>query len=316
MPERSNGTDSRSVGLVPTRVRIPFPTSAFSDFSSINHDYGVKHAHIFRINEDFLEWITYQGFIPNHVSHLRSYFNRHLRGKRFKSPQELERYIQQQTHGVHALTNTARVYLRYCEKLELLPEPIITKYRSVLKISKSRKDFFVPSNEEVIANYRKVASVPKYSLVYLVLATSGIRYIECLTLLKDLQSHKFTINGNYAYSNVSLLRNTKNINNIYIPLFVFRLLQPVNSSYDSLRQKFHKKGCTFSLKYLRKWHYNLMLYNNVPESVADFIQGRASQSISANHYLAKSQQASFWYEKLVPVLENMLHNNNISKEGD
>ena len=57
-----------------------------------------------------------------------------------------------------------------------------------------------------------------------------------------------------------------------------------------------------------------MLYNNVPESVADFIQGRASRSISSRHYLAKSQQAEFWYSKLIPVFEKLFHNNTNSSK--
>lgn len=65
-----------------------------------------------------------------------------------------------------------------------------------------------------------------------------------------------------------------------------------------LRRVYNDLDCLVSLKYLRKWHYNLMLYNGVPESVADFIQGCSSQSISANHYMAKSQQASHWYERV------------------
>jgi intergrase/recombinase len=49
-----------------------------------------------------------------------------------------------------------------------------------------------------------------------------------------------------------------------------------------------------------------MIYNQVPESVADFVQGRVSKSIGANHYMAKSQQAEFWYAKIVEKFEKMI----------
>jgi hypothetical protein len=42
--------------------------------------------------------------------------------------------------------------------------------------------------------------------------------------------------------------------------------------------------------------------------VADFIQGRASKSISANHYLAKSQQAGFWYAKTISHFQKVFSN--------
>ena len=80
---------------------------------------------------------------------------------------------------------------------------------------------------------------------------------------------------------------------------------------DYLCQLFHNE-LSFSLKYLRKWQYNFMLYNQIPESVADFIQGRASKGVSANHYLARSQQAEFWYSKIVSTLENVFEINDSS----
>jgi intergrase/recombinase len=47
----------------------------------------------------------------------------------------------------------------------------------------------------------------------------------------------------------------------------------------------------FVPKYLHKWFYNLLIYNNVPESVADFIEGRSSANMGSMHYLAKVKQA-------------------------
>lgn len=142
-------------------------------------------------------------------------------------------------------------------------------------------------------------------IVFLVLATSGIRYIECLDFLKNYDITKFKIEKNYVSYNVSELRHTKTINNIYLPLFVYNELKRVNNSYNALRERLKEKECTFTFKYLRKWNYNFLLYNNIPESVADFIQGRSSKTISATHYLAKSQQASFWYEKVSDIMKEL-----------
>ena len=143
-------------------------------------------------------------------------------------------------------------------------------------------------------------------LVYLVLATSGIRYVECLDFLKNYDQKRFTVHSTYVSYPVGQLRHTKNINNIYLPLFVYEKLRTVPHTYNGLRQRFKDKNISFSLKYLRKWHYNFMLLNGVPESVADFIQGRAGQSVSANHYLAKSQQAEHWYARITGNIAQLL----------
>jgi len=194
-----------------------------------------------------------------------------------------------------------------------LPTEIIAKYRLILKSQSSRKDFYVPSDQEVISNYNLIKRKPNLELIYLVLATSGIRYIECLDFLKNFKTLKCSPNGSYVSYNIAKLRNTKNINNIYLPTFVYNKLVVVNNTYNGLRQRFKDENISFSLKYLRKWQYNFLLFNNIPESVADFIQGRVNKSISSNHYLAKSQQANFWYSKVVDKLAVLFHNYVIQK---
>ena len=42
-----------------------------------------------------------------------------------------------------------------------------------------------------------------------------------------------------------------------------------------------------------------LILNGVPESVADFIQGRASVTVGSSHYLAKTKQADEWYSRIV-----------------
>jgi len=63
-------------------------------------------------------------------------------------------------------------------------------------------------------------------------------------------------------------------------------------------------------KYLRKWQYNFLIANNVPESVADFIQGRAPSTVGSMHYLAKVKQADEWYAKVVSQLLSLFPSEN------
>ena len=54
-------------------------------------------------------------------------------------------------------------------------------------------------------------------------------------------------------------------------------------------------GSSLRPKYLRKWFYNFLILNNVPESVAYIIEGRAPESVGSMHYLANVKQADYWY---------------------
>ena len=127
-----------------------------------------------------------------------------------------------------------------------------------------------------------------------------------MDFLKNYDINRFKVHSNYISYSVGELRRTKKINNIYLPKFIYDKLKIITNTYHALRQRYKEHEPTFSLKYLRKWNYNFLLYNNVPESVADFIQGRSSKSVSANHYLAKSQQADFWYGKIANKFERLL----------
>ena len=51
---------------------------------------------------------------------------------------------------------------------------------------------------------------------------------------------------------------------------------------------------------------NRYFEHGIPESVSDFIQGRASVTVGSAHYLAKSNQADLWYSKVVPTLIDVL----------
>jgi len=49
-----------------------------------------------------------------------------------------------------------------------------------------------------------------------------------------------------------------------------------------------------------------MIEHGIPESVSDFIQGRASVTVGSAHYLAKTNQADLWYSRLTPTLIDIL----------
>ncbi len=275
---------------------------------SYTHNSNPNNAYDLSIDfdnfDEFSKWVKTK-CSHTHTNRLKAYFRKHLRGRTFESPLELYTYILDKKKGISNIVKTARVYLNYCEIFDKLPSEVVNKYRSMLKVKSSKKDFFVPADKDVVKTYKMVTNCSSLAMVYLILTTAGIRYVECLEFLKTFEKSKFKLHKNFVSYNVSDLRQTKNINNIYLPLFVYKKLRRVGDTYNALRVKYNGKKPPFSLKYLRKWQYNFLLFHSVPESVADFIQGRSSRSISANHYLARSQQAAFWYGKVASKLETM-----------
>lgn len=283
---------------------------AHKNLTNQAHSLHIDFTHI----HEFYSWIDTKDNTPEHLERLKSYYKKHFNEKSFNSPVELFNYIHNKERDINNITKCARVYLNFCEFFDKLPSETIAKYRVVLKLKKHHKDFYVPSNDDIIKGYCSVKSNSSLELLYLILATSGIRYSEAIEFLSTYDPTRFVINSKYISYNVSDLRHTKNINNIYLPLFVYKKLRRLSNTKQSLRQRYNERKVGFSFKYLRKWQYNFLIYNNMPESVADFIQGRASKSIGANHYLARSQQADFWYSKVVSSLESIFSNTTVAKK--
>ncbi|MBT3407850.1 hypothetical protein HOK68_02055 [Candidatus Woesearchaeota archaeon] len=220
-------------------------------------------------------------------------------GKLFKDVFSLKKFISKQTKGVEFIVKSARSYLNYLEETNQNSKEYLDKWREVLKYKRQYQDHYIPSDEDVMKNFEIIKSHDVLKILYLVLATSGIRLVEAIEFLKSYEQDKFTAHDGFVSYNISSIRGTKCTNNIYLPLWVYKQLKHITNSYQSLRMRVNKKGCIFPLKYLRKWHYNMMLFNGVPESVVDFIQGRTNNSISSRHYLGKVQQANYWFCKLL-----------------
>ena len=58
-------------------------------------------------------------------------------------------------------------------------------------------------------------------------------------------------------------------------------------------------------KYLRKYAFDKMIYLEIPESIADFIEGRVPQRIGAKHYLALARQSAKFYPRCNAYVEKL-----------
>ena len=106
---------------------------------------------------------------------------------------------------------------------------------------------------------------------------------------------------------LSYNRGQKRPSYVYMSKEFALSLHKMHSSQKVVMAIKHQSG--LSPKYLRKWLYNFLIMNNVPESVADFIEGRAPESVGSMHYLAKVKQTDYWYrevkENMIRVIEQM-----------
>jgi len=92
---------------------------------------------------------------------------------------------------------------------------------------------------------------------------------------------------------------------------MFKLLKSLdfNLSYKTARNSYKIRKRTgkriVRLKYLRKFAFDRMISLEVPESVADFIQGRTPKSIGAKHYIKLKRKAIHFYPRYVGYVDGL-----------
>jgi len=268
---------------------------------SISGIEGLKHLD-FEINylelrDKFKTWLS--RYSEEYSRDILRYLDRYLSNKIIKNQEDLLNLINSVKSGKRHLCYSLRVFFNFLEEFGILDEEILNKLRKIVKIPKVGSDNYIPSNEEVIEAYRRIKN-EETKIIFKLLAFSGIRVAEASKLLSEFDKSKLMINGNIAKYPLSMLRGTKNVYYAYMPKDFALELRRINLSRKAIINRF----CRFSLpaKYLRKWNYNFLILNGVPESVADFIQGRASITVGSMHYLAKVKQADEWYSKIVDKL--------------
>ena len=118
-----------------------------------------------------------------------------------------------------------------------------------------------------------------------------------MKMVKEYDPSKLIVDDKFAKYQLHYNRGHKSSFYIYMPKELIPALHKFYIHIDTITYQIRKSG--LNPKYLRKCFYNFLIYNNVPEGVADFIKGRATATIGSMHYLSKAEQADYWYEQIV-----------------
>jgi intergrase/recombinase len=159
----------------------------------------------------------------------------------------------------------------------------LDKLRNAIPNIKSRIDLRIPSEKEILDSLEKPEDIPKrYSAVYNLLLDSGLRLVEGVSLISEFNEAD-KING-FFRCNLGKFRGNKQA---YYGHFSGTTLEMIKELSEKIiagnaGQYFLKKGFV-PVKYLRKFSFDKMIELEVPESIADFIQGRVPQRVGAKH---------------------------------
>jgi intergrase/recombinase len=160
------------------------------------------------------------------------------------------------------------------------------------------KEIYI-SDKELLIAYKNISE--RFRPLFKLLVYSGVRLTQALGGIKYL-ANAITKGDVCRIPVNSVSRGNKKVYWIYFPSSFLDELRGFDTHFNPYT---YQKGIKFnrvSASAVRKWHLNFLIEQSIPESVCDFVQGRASVTVGSAHYLAKTQQADVWYAKAVPKL--------------
>jgi intergrase/recombinase len=246
----------------------------------------------------FQKWIK-ANYSKDYLRNNISYLDRYLGEKVIKNQMELFKIVSKVKKGKRHLAVAIRAFLNFLEAFDLMDEESLIRYRKVVKVPRTTLDDYIPEDSKVISVFREFDD-ERYRKFFKFLAFSGKRAREAIWFFNHFDNSKLIVNQKIAKYPLSSNMGTKKSYYAYLPRDFALELERMKIDEKTASKYFERRG--LAPKYLRKWNYNFLILQGVPESVADFIQGRASITVGAMHYLAKVKQADEWYSRIADKL--------------
>ena len=262
----------------------------------------------------FLQYLEFKRYEPANARNMLNYLDRFVK-QPIKAPMDVMRLFSPLTAGQrHHLNRALRAWFKCLEinKPNGQFKEFLDGLRKAIPKDEVGIDIKVPEEEQIISDLRRLASDPlKYQVAYNLLLDSGLRLVEVVKLLNTFPEAEH-LEGFYRCP-VGLFRGSKQAYYCYLTEYTFQQIMRLKNDGDpaSLERRlkdgftkdsidmWHKKHNYTRPKYLRKFANDTMTSEklNIPESVADFIQGRVPKSIGAKHYMQLKRKADQYYPR-------------------
>ena len=244
-------------------------------------------------------------YSPKTASCILSYLDRFIGGGTLRSPEDVMAAFNGLSGGqIHQLDRALRAFLNFCV-LKGYSEDWIRLLKKAFPKEPLFIDLKIPGESEVLEGLRKVKMIPlKYRALWVLCLESGLRVTEAASLMNNFQPERITgLSGFYRYE-VGAFRGSKQA---YFAYFTDESLNLIRANGERIKEAnashYYSKYGVLAPKYLRKFVFDRLVSLGVPESVADFIQGRAPRRIGAKHYLALEKQAAHYYVRYAEYLK-------------
>ena len=242
-----------------------------------------------------------------------SYLERFLAGRVIEGPMDVVRLFRSLSPGQRKNLNRAlRNLLNFLEAMGW-PTAYLNLLRRNIPKDQLGEDLYRPSEDRILESLRLMEerARKKYRLLYwLILESGGLRLREAVRLYNTagtLEAEELP-GGSYVKVLLGYFRGTKRAYYAYLSRETYSMILEGEEriNYPSARTYLNKVSREIvAWKYLRKYAYDKLLELEVPESVADFIQGRVPKRIGAKHYLNLRKRADQYYPRYGRYVEKL-----------
>jgi len=250
--------------------------------------------------EDFIEWLKVQGYDERWAKNLVSYLDKY--SPILREPLDVIALFSKVKAAKRHVVLALRTLFNFYEAIGY-DKTYLDILRKVLPKVQCGIDLKIPSEAEIAESLERLCKAPlKYQAIYNLLLDSGLRLVEAVELINNFQNAE-AVNGFYRCE-IAMFRGEKQAYYGHFSEHTLRLIKQVEEKLDDRNAShyFDKFGYV-APKYLRKYAFDKMIELEIPESVADFIQGRVPKRIGAKHYMALARQASKFYPRYMEYIE-------------
>jgi intergrase/recombinase len=253
-----------------------------------------------RVRGDFITFLESRRLTSRYLKSTITYLDKYMRV--IRGPMDVVRIFSGLTVGQkHNLIRGVQNLFSF-----LRAQGFSRDYLDVLRMNLPKDevgfDLRIPSEEEIVKSLRVISETClKYKALYSLVVDSGLRLVEACRLISsfgELQVERF---DGFCVVPLGYFRRSKLAYFGLMTDYTFKLVDQVKEEIDweSAVTYIRKRPGVVSFKYLRKFANDTMTNDelNIPESVADFIQGRTPKSVGARHYMQLKRKAIQFYPR-------------------
>jgi len=260
------------------------------------------------LRSGFVSFLESKRFDPRYREGMLSYLDRYV--KTINGPMDILRLFSGLSGGQqHNLNRGVRNLFNFLGA-QGFDEDYLNLLRKNIPRDAVGFDINIPSPEAIVSSLRVIADAsPPYRALYELVLDSGLRLVEACRFINSLEEARIERLDGFCVAPLGYFRRSKAAYFAFFTEETRRLMAQLNEKIDARLAASYRRNRpgAVGFKYLRKFANDTMTSEelSIPESVADFIQGRVPKTVGAMHYMRLKRKAIEFYPRYAEYVRRL-----------